>query len=52
MKFTLLLALVATVSSLKLSTKYDATPAADKPIYDSMKCTNWKGEAKTGHACA
>ena len=32
--------------------KYDATPDDDKPDTDKMECTNWKGEAKTGHACA
>ena len=53
MKFAVL-ALIGAVSAHKLVQKshYDATPDADLPDTDPMECTNWKGEAKKGHACA
>ena len=51
MKFSVL-ALIGSVSAHKLVSHYDATPTADLPDTDPMECTNWKGEAKKGHACA
>ena len=53
MKFAVL-ALIGAVSAHKLVQRshYDATPDADLPDTDPMECTNWKGEAKKGHACA
>merc|ERR1712167_475199 len=32
--------------------RYDAVPKDDRPDVDEIKCTNWKGEEKSGLQCA